>query len=284
MKKTISKPIGTFAEFCHPKHKQTIKENSELSIEVPFWDSAIQLLLDRIREIAGEQISWEKLVNYVKTKFIITGRDLIEDEDRLVLSFISDNLFQSYGETWFDGDAIYTLPTAELGSKALVLSTLADEILQRVKEEAGQVPIPEPDTPYTVSKVYLTDPYDFDDYCGEGTVASFSKFSKFLKESIDKITIQDDGKALDYVLNKIEKDAGSLKLDDVLKVVQQEEFRNLEEYVSSIADEHMSDFKIELNGDKVVDKNVLKSARKLFAYQITREVLDKISKETQSKK
>jgi hypothetical protein len=286
MKKSIekSKRIGSFAEFCNPKHKKTIKENSELSIEVPFWDSAIQLLLDRIREIAGEQISWEKLVNYVKTKFIITGRDLIEDEDRLVLSFISDNLFQSYGETWFDGDAIYTLPTAELGSKALVLSTLADEILQRVKEEAGQVPIPEPDTPYTVSKVYLTDPYEFDDYCGEGTVASFSKFSKFLKESIDKITIQDDGKALDYVLNKIEKDAGSLKLDDVLKVVQQEEFRNLEEYVSSIADEYMSDFKIELNGDKVVDKNVLKSARKLFAYQITREVLDKISKETQSKK
>ena len=279
-----SKQIGTFAEFCKSKQKKSIKENSEVSIEVPFWDSAIQLLLDRIHGIAGEPISWEKLVNYVKNKFIITGRDLIEDDDKLVLAHISDALFQEYGESWLDGDVLYNYSTAELGGKALVLSTLADEIFHQIKQEAGQEPQPEPEPTRTVSKVYLTDPYDFDDDCGEARVAGFDRFSKLLKESVDRITTQDDGNTLDYVLNKIEKDAGSLKLDDIHNVIQEDEYKSITDYVTSIAEEHMEDFKIALNGKELVDKNVLKEARKLFAHQIAKDVLEMISKENLSNK
>ena len=284
MGKCNSKQIGTFAEFCKSKQKKTINENSEVSIEVPFWDNAIQFLLDTIHGIAGEPISWERLVNYVKNKFIITGRDLIDDEDRLVIAYIIDALYQEYGESWADGDTLYTSSTADLGSKALVLSTLAEEILHLVKQESNQELLPEPEPTKTVSRVYLTDPYDFDDYCGEGRVAGFGTFSKLLKESVNKITTQDDGNTLDYVLNKIKKDAGSLKLDDILKVVQEEEYKDLDDYITSIADEHMEDFKIALNGKELVDKNVLKVARKMFAYQVVRDVLDKISKENPSKK
>ena len=86
------------------------------------------------------------------------------------------------------------------------------------------------------------------------------------------------------MLNKIKKDAGSLKLDDILKVVQEEEYKDLDDYITSIADEHMEDFKIALNGKELVDKNVLKVARKMFVYQVVRDVLDKISKENPSKK
>ena len=283
-KYSTSKQIGTFAEFCKTKQKKSIKENSEVSIEVPFWDSAIQLLLDRIHGIAGEPISWEKLINYVKNKFIITGRDLIDDEDKLVLAYISDALFQEYGESWLDGDVLYNYSTAELGGKALVLSTLAEEILHQVRLEAGQEPQPEPEPTRTVSKVYLTDPYEFDDYCGEGSVASYGRFSKLLKESIDRITTQDDGNTLDYVLNKIEKDAGSLKLDDIHNVIQEDGYKSITAYVSSLAEEHMQDFKIALNGKELVDKNVLKEARKMFAHQIAKDVLEKISKENLSKK
>ena len=283
-KYNTSKQIGTFAEFCKSKQKKSIKENSEVSIEVPFWDSAIQLLLDRIHGIAGEPISWEKLVNYVKNKFIITGRDLIEDDDKLVLAHISDALFQEYGESWLDGDVLYNYSTAELGGKALVLSTLADEIFHQIKQEAGQEPQPEPEPTRTVSKVYLTDPYDFDDDCGEARVAGFDRFSKLLKESVDRITTQDDGNTLDYVLNKIEKDAGSLKLDDIHNVIQEDEYKSITDYVTSIAEEHMQDFKIKLNGADMVDKNVLKEARKMFAHQIAKDVLEKISKENLSKK
>ena len=283
-KYSTSKQIGTFAEFCKTKQKKSIKENSEVSIEVPFWDSAIQLLLDRIHGIAGEPISWEKLVNYVKNKFIITGRDLIEDDDKLVLAHISDALFQEYGESWLDGDVLYNYSTAELGGKALVLSTLADEIFHQVKQEAGQEPQPEPEPTRTVSKVYLTDPYDFDDDCGEARVAGFDTFSKLLKESVDRITTQDDGNTLDYVLNKIEKDAGSLKLDDIHNVIQEDEYKSITDYVTSIAEEHMQDFKIKLNGSDMVDKNVLKEARKLFAHQIAKDVLEMISKENLSNK
>lgn len=283
-KYNTSKQIGTFAEFCKSKQKKSIKENSEVSIEVPFWESAIQLLLERIHGIAGEPISWEKLINYVKNKFIITGRDLIEDEDKLVLAYISDALFQEYGESWLDGDVLYNYSTAELGGKALVLSTLAEEILHQIKQEAGQEPQPEPEPTRTVSKVYLTDPYDFDDDCGEARVAGFDSFSKLLKESVDRITTQDDGNTLDYVLNKIEKDAGSLKLDDIHNVIQEDEYKSITDYVTSIAEEHMQDFKIKLNGADMVDKNVLKEARKLFAHQIAKDVLEKISKENLSKK
>ena len=283
-KYSTSKQIGTFAEFCKTKQKKSIKENSEVSIEVPFWDSAIQLLLDRIHGIAGEPISWEKLVNYVKNKFIITGRDLIEDDDKLVLAHISDALFQEYGESWLDGDVLYNYSTAELGGKALVLSTLADEIFHQIKQEAGQEPQPEPEPTRTVSKVYLTDPYDFDDDCGEARVAGFDRFSKLLKESVDRITTQDDGNTLDYVLDKIEKDSGSLKLDDIHNVIQEDEYKSITDYVTSIAEEHMQDFKIKLNGSDMVDKNVLKEARKLFAHQIAKDVLEMISKENLSNK
>ena len=284
MGKCNSKQIGTFAEFCKSKQKKSINENSEVSIEVPFWDDAIQLLLGRIHGIAGEPISWEKLVNYVKNKFIITGRDLIDDEDRLVIAYIIDVLFQEYGESWVDGDNLYTSSTADLGSKALVLSTLAEEILHQVRLETGQEPQPEPEPTRTVSKVYLTDPYVFDDYCGEARVAGFDRFSKLLKESVDRITTQDDGNTLDYVLNKIEKDAGSLKLDDIHNVIQEDGYKSITDYVSSLAEEHMQDFKIKLNGADVVDKNVLKEARKLFAHQIAKDVLEMISKENLSKK
>ena len=283
-KYNTSKQIGTFAEFCQSKQKKSVKENSEVSIEVPFWDAAIQLLLDKTHGIAGEPISWEKLVNYVKNKFIITGRDLIEDDDKLVLAHISDELFQEYGESWLDGDVLYNYSTAELGGKALVLSTLAEEILHQVRLETGQEPQPEPEPTRTVSKVYLTDPYEFDDYCGEARVAGFDRFSKLLKESVDRITAQDDGNTLDYVLNKIEKDAGSLKLDDIHNVIQEDEYKSITDYVTSIAEEHMQDFKIKLNGADMVDKNVLKEARKLFAHQIAKDVLEMISKENLSKK
>ena len=283
-KYSTSKQIGTFADFCKSKQKKSINENSEVSIEVPFWDDAIHLLLDKIHVIAGEPISWDRLVTYVKNKFIITGRDLIDDEDRLVIAYIIDALYQEYGESWADGDTLYTSSTADLGSKALVLSTLAEEILHQIKQEAGQEPQPESEPTRTVSKVYLTDPYDFDDDCGEARVAGFDRFSKLLKESVDRITTQDDGNTLDYVLNKIEKDAGSLKLDDIHNVIQEDEYKSITDYVTSIAEEHMQDFKIKLNGADMVDKNVLKEARKLFAHQIAKDVLEMISKENLSKK
>lgn len=282
MTKNESKRIGTFADFCKSKHKKTINESSEVSIEVPFWQSAIDTTIGHFHSIAGDPLSWENLVKYIKTKFIIIGRELIEDEDHLVLAYIADKLFEYYGDTWIDGNVCYNYSTAELGSKALVLSTLAEEILHQVKQETGEEAVPEPEAPNTVAKVYIEEPYD--DYCGERNVVGYGKFTKLLQESIQRISTQDDGQTLDFVLSKIKQSAGSLKLEDVLKVVQDEEYKDLEEYVSSIAEEHMNNFKVEINGMKVVDKNVIKTARKLFAYQVVMDVLEKISKETKGKK
>lgn len=282
-KHNTSKQIGSFADYCKAKKKKHINESSEVSIEVPFWDEAIENLIGHLRGIAGGEFkSWGRLVQYVKTKFIITGRELIEDEDLLVLAYIADKLFQDYGDSWVDGDIFINYSTAELGSKALVLSALSEEILHQIKKELGQEDEPEAEETKAVAKIYLDSSYD--DYCGEGRVADFGTFSKLVKESIDRITIQDDGNTLDYVLNKIEKDAGGLKLDDILDVVQEEEYKNVTDYVTNIAEEHMQDFKIKLNGADAIDKNVLKEARKLFVHQIAKDVLGKISKENISRK
>lgn len=63
---------------------------------------------------------------------------MIDDEDRLVIAYIIDALYQEYGESWADGDTLYTSSTADLGSKALVLSTLAEEIFHQAKQETGK--------------------------------------------------------------------------------------------------------------------------------------------------
>ena len=67
-------------------------------------------------------------------------------------------------------------------------------------------------------------------------------------------------------------------------MVQEEEYENITAYITGIAEEHMEDFKIKLNGVDMVDKNVLKEARKLFVHQIAKDVLEMISKENLSKK
>ena len=88
----------------------------------------------------------------------------------------------------------------------------------------------------------------------------------------------------EFCLNKLEKEAGSLKYDDILTVVEKEG-TSLIGYLTGIADEYLKTASIELNGQKLKKENgdekiVLKQAKKLFAHQIAKEILDDIKKET----
>ena len=268
MGKCKSKQIGTFAEFCKSRRKKSINENSEVAVEVPFWDDAIKLLLDKIHGIAGTPISWRRLVDYVQKVFIVTGREL-DDDYSMVQSFITDTLFWEYGSAWIDSDADYNYATAELGSKALVISALANEILNLVERDSGD----------TVAKLYMTTPPK-EDLFEEGRVADFTKFAKLLRESVHIISCQDGGKTLDYVLDKISQDAGSLHLDDVLTVIRDNGYDDLEAYISAIVAEYLDNLAIELNSEQVIDPKVIEVARKQFAFEITKTVLGKITDET----
>ena len=287
--KTKSQRIGTFADFykSKPGHKQPIKENNEVAIDVPFYQAAIDAVIYDLQEIAGDPIDWKTLIDHIKTKFLIIDRDVQGGDDSLVIAHVRDLLFHRFADTFLGGDAgCLTGSTAEMGAKALVMSQLASEILRRIRVDAGLNPPlePEPD-PKPRSTVSLDTGYYDDDLPFEHHhVAGFQDFTELLKESINKISLQDDGKALDYCLNKIESAAGSTNLDDILKVAKKEGFQDIKGYLMSVVEGYLKTTTIELNGKSLKErgdeKPLLKVAKKLFAHEITKKIMETIKKET----
>ena len=294
MAKYKFKQIGTFEDFCKAKKSRHIKENSEVAINVPFWDDAVMFALTDLRTLAGGEtpLNWDKLVDKIKKKFALLNifdKELFTD-DSYIIAHVKDILYNNYAADGFlAGDTGYadSYSSEELGAKALILSKLADTVLQTLRVEASLDKEPEPEDPKPVAKVSLETGLDddYDDLPFEyHNVADFSYFVSLLRESVDRLTLQDDDRAFDYCLNKIEADAGSLKLDDVLKVVKEEEFPNLRSYLTSLVERYLLDATIELNGKKLKDKgeekHVLKQAKKLYAHEIVQKLTEKIKKET----
>ena len=296
MGKTKSKRIGTFAEFCKSKKKQSIKENSSVAIEVPFWDDAVQYALDNLHQIGGGDypINWSTMVNRIKAKFSLLNifdKSLFTD-DSFIIAHVKDIVYHNYfadgylsGDT--GGDDNYD--SEELGAKAFIISKLADTVLKEVREESGRDEAPEPEEPKTVASVSLESGWGEEDFSAyeQRRVTGFDQFSAFLKEGVDKIICQDDGRALEYVLDQIKKKAGSLKLEDI-QVILDKEKTTLKDYIIKLAGEYLSTERIELNGTELKDcedkKNVLKVARKLFTHEIVKDAMQKINKENKEGK
>ncbi|MBO7562930.1 MAG: hypothetical protein J6T04_08635 [Bacteroidales bacterium] len=294
MAKYKFKQIGTFEDYCKSRKSRLIKENSEVAINVPFWDDAVQFALNDLRNLAGGEtpLNWDRLVDKIKKKFALLNifdKEFFSD-DSFIKAHVKDILYNNYAADGFlSGDTGYadSYSSEELGAKALILSKLADTVLQTLRVEAGLDKEPEPENTKPVATVSLETGLndDYDDLPFEyHNVADFGYFVSLLRESVDRLTLQDDDRAFDYCLNEIEADAGSLKLDDVLKVVKEEEFPNLRSYLESMVDRYLLDATIELNGKKLKDKgeekHVLKQAKKLYAHEIVQKLTEKIKKET----
>lgn len=287
MEKHNFKHVGKFDDFCKSRKTRLIKEQNEVAIDVPFWQDAIDIVLDDIRLVSGDPIDWSVLLNFLKIKYTVIDRELPTGEDQ-VLAHIRDILFQRYGDTILGGDiGCLTQNAGEIGAKALVFSQLASEILRRVRVEAGLESEIEPETdPEPLAKVSLCygDEY-YDDLPFETrNVAGFGDFVALLKEGVDRLSLQDGDKTLDRCLKRIESDAGSLKLDDVLKVVEEEEFPNLNSYLTSIVETSLLDATIELNGKALKDtkgeQHVAKQAKKIYGHKIVKKLVETIKKET----
>lgn len=286
-KSTIkSQRIDTFDNFCKAKEKQQIQENNEVAIDVPFYEEAVSSILGELKQVAGDPLDWRTLIDYIKTKFQIIDREIQGSDDYLVVAHVRDLLFQRYGDSFLGGAGCITGNTAMIGAKSLVLSQLASDILQKVRVDAGIELPPEPEiAPKPLSTVSLNNSEDFDDdfFYDESRkvtmVADFNDYSNMLKESVDRISVQHDKNALDYCLGKLKKAAGSLKLDDILKVVEDEE-TTLNAYLTGIAEDYLETSKIELNGNRLKDKGdqriILKQAKKLFAHEIAQQLIDRI--------
>jgi hypothetical protein len=291
--------IGTFAEFYKPtKKRQSIKENSSVGIEVlvPFWNDAIKYALDNLRQMGGggDSIEWNTMVDNIKLKFSLLNifdKSLFTD-DSFVIAHVKDIIYHNYcADGYLSGDTggADNYDAEELGAKAFVISKLADTVLKKAREESGLDIVPEPEEPQTVATVSLESGWGEEDFSAyeQRQVAGFERFSKFLKEGVDTITCQDDGRALDYVLDQVKKKAGSLKLEDIQKVLDKQK-TTLKDYLTKIARDYLSGERINLNGEVLSDcedkKNVLKVARKLFAHQIAEKAMGKISKENKEGK
>lgn len=282
------KRIGTFADFCKSKKTQTIKENNEVAINVPFWDEAIQNVMDDVRYAVGLPISWEKLIDFLKVKFAIIDRK-IEGDENLVVAHLRDLLFQHYGETILGGDfGCLTYDTAEMGAKSLVISQLANEILRQIRIESGKdiepVPETEPKPLATVSLGY-EDPDDCLPFESK-RVVEFETFSSMLKESLGNICTEQNDRCLDYTLNVLQSDFGSLDIDKILEAAEAQN-TTLEGYISRIVEGYVVTEKIGITGKSPKElreqREVLHQARKAFANQTVRDVLSIIAKENKSK-
>ena len=165
---------------------------------------------------------------------------------------------------------------------------MADAVLQQVKEESGIVIEPEPEEPTTVAAVSLEAGWGEEDYSAfeQRSVKGFNDFAGRLKENVDRIRVQDKGKGLDFCLNKIEKAAGSIKLDDILKVVEKKN-TTLKDYLSSLVDEYMKTAGIGLN-ESIMPNNggqrhISTQAKIMYSHEIVRKLMEMIKQETPEK-
>ena len=286
MGKSIIKRIGTFADFCKARDKKLLQESNEVAIDVPFYNEAIESILGELQYIAGDPIDWRALVDYIKVKYLIIDRETQEGDENLIIAHVRDLLFNRYGDTFLGGDCgCITGDTAAIGAKTLVISQLASDILHKVRVNAGLEPEQEPEIePKPLSTVSLDyDDYGEDDYCGERKVVDYYDFSNMLKENVDRISAQHDKQALDYCLTRLKKEAGSLKYDDVLKVVERKG-ASLDVYLSGLAEAYLATAKIEQPGSKKKtarrEEIILEEAKEFFCNQIVKEVIALIKKET----
>lgn len=284
-KKKYKKQIDTFTDYCKTK-KQTIKEsNQHLSIDVPFWNEAIESVLDSLRINAGDPIDWRTLLDYIKVKYLVIDREVLGADDDLVIAHIRDLLFQQYGNTFLDGDfGCITYDNAEMGAKALVISQLASEILRRVRVEAGlESPSMTEDDPKPVATVSLEAGFGDEAFLQfeQRRVAGFNDFANRLKEDVDRIRVQDNGKCLDFCLNKIKSVAGSLKLADILKVTEKEN-TDIKSYLSRIAEGYVKTAGLRLNESKSQNPkeqmHVFEQAQKAYSHEIERKLMEMIKK------
>lgn len=290
-----AKHIGSFDEFCEQKKTRKIKENNEVAINVPFWKEAIDYVMNELHNIAGVNIiNWDQLVRIVKDRAVILDREQ-KDDTILVLDHIRDILYQKYfSSSWVEGtDA---LGSADLGTKALVLSQLASECLQRVRTEAGLETIEEPETDSkpiaSISLEQGTDDIIFYEYKHlsrqpDRNVVGFNSYSKKLNESLEDIASKNEIAAVDFVLDKLEKDAGSHRIVDIMEMVENEE-TTLDKYIYTLTYNYLLDKTEKLNEDilkKDPDQKIVqKQARNFLANKIVGKVMERLYKENTPKR
>lgn len=287
-----NRQIVKYNDFCQQRKTKQIKENNEVAIDVPFYNTAKEQVIAELRSIAGgEPINWEYLVSKVKEKFIILDREL-KDDNSMVLDHIRDILYQNFfSSAWIEGN---DTGSASLGTRALALSQLSSDCLQQVRTEAGIDPILEPETEPKPIATFSIENYSEDDGFYENKwistskrhVSEYAQYKKSLNESLARIA-NDHGKdALNYVLNKVEEAAGSLRMNDIDEVLEGED-KTLIDFLNGITLDYLSkqdDLKLNEQKSEEGDLRILHNqAQKHFAHSIIYAAIERIKDANRTK-
>lgn len=228
-----SKRIGTFKQFLKEQKVQRLNE-AKVSIECEWWDSCIvEVMQDLADECAGF-LNYEDLLVYVKGKFSILQRPDPGFDGGFLLQHIKDLIFARHGDSFVcDGQCSWG-DNAEIQAKGLVVSELAKVILDKVLEtrKTSDDPIPGVTTVNLVDKeprtlVPMTEPVPdeeedyMDDLPFEGKktrpVKTFKEYSKALNETVAMIDCESQDDCINYCLDRIQKEVGSLDANEIVK-------------------------------------------------------------------
>lgn len=231
------KRIGTFKQFLKEQKQRKLNEE-KIHLEIEWWDTCIQEVLDNCKNSCNGILDYEQLVKYIKNKYIILGREEPGYEEELLLQHFKDLIFQ------FHGDSLYTTAScdwgennAEVHAKGLVVGELAKTILDKVLDtiKTDDDPIPGVtsasliDRPKEQPDTSIDDngTIEYDDLPFESKkvrpVKGFKAFTKALNETVAIMDIAMDchKKCINYCLDRIQKEVGSYKPEEILNVASQ---------------------------------------------------------------
>ena len=300
-----SKRIGTFKQFLKEQKMKKLNEE-KLSLEIKWWDVAIIEVMQDLTDECYGTLVYDDLVKYIKTKFQILGREIPDDEGSMILAHIKDLIYAHHG------DSLYSSDTGDWGegnsavqAKGLVVSELAKVIFNKVIEtsrtsdESNPVAClvdKEPTTmvPMTPAPIdgYEDDYYEDLPYESK-RVYGFEKYSKMIEEAAQQFQLAQKQKVIDYTLQQIEQEAGSLNLEDISQVVvrkygpipYEEGHTMVEKYIKSIVVKYLnSKGKVQTwvknNEDMYLTKNVLKGIFNLLAEMVVSDIVDMLAEKS----
>ena len=210
------KKLGTFEEWLKEEEKKRLNE-SNVSIEVDWWDQCIVEVMQDLEEDSGGFLDWTELGDFIKAKFSIIGRKWDEYIDNIYVLYIKDLIFQHHGRSFCDD--IYD-DNAALHTKGVVVEQLAHVIYDKLCEKLGSGM----DSTNTKIKVADYEPApEPDDICDDfdalpfehKKVKKFKAYTRHLNEATKKAVKDNLEGCTAYCIERIEKEVGSLDPDAI---------------------------------------------------------------------
>ena len=303
-----SKRLGTFKEFLQKQREKRLLENN-VSISCDFWDECIVEVMQEIETECQGFMVWETIIKFCKDKWAILGRELplSEYDDNLLTQHIKDLIFQFHGNSFYtDWKCDIGWDNQQVHSKGLVIEELAAVILEKVKEKAAPQGEPKTGNPtgtlsdreevvmVPMTPIPASDDYE-DEYCEDlpfekyqnKVVMGMGKYTKMIEEAKQQFRLTKQQRIIDHTLERLEKEAGSLDLEAIAKVVvdkygifpEKEGHTMFSKYIKSIVMEYMEKKALVQilvkNDDEIfVGKNTIDGIYDLFAEMVTDEIID----------